>query len=142
MINFSFFFTLSSPTQHHFTCISPCLNSMFKSVSSVINVIIILFINTAVSGTQCFYNIYIYIYFFFFSCISLYFFIFPGFKMIEGQQVLGQKFIYFIGNIVNIVLALYKCQSMGLLPSHSSDWLSFVLPQSRVEYSSGGIVFS
>lgn len=62
--------------------------------------------------------------------------------MIEGQQVLGQKFIYFIGNIVNIVLALYKCQSMGLLPSHSSDWLSFVLPQSRVEYSSGGIVFS
>lgn len=65
-----------------------------------------------------------------------------SFKMIEGQQVLGQKFIYFIGNIVNIVLALYKCQSMGLLPSHSSDWLSFVLPQSRVEYSSGGIVFS
>lgn len=138
MINFSFFFTLSSPTQHHFTCISPCLNSMFKSVSSVINVDIILFINTAVSVTKCFYNIYI----FFISCISLYFFIFPGFKMIEGQQVLGQKFIYFIGNIVNIVLALYKCQSMGLLPSHSSDWLSFVLPQSRVEYSSGGIVFS
>lgn len=138
MINFSFFFTLSSPTQHHFTSIRSCLNSMLKSVSSVINVIIILFINTAVSVTKCFYNIYI----FFISCISLYFFIFPGFKMIEGQQVLGQKFIYFIGNIVNIVLALYKCQSMGLLPSHSSDWLSFVLPQSRVEYSSGGIVFS
>lgn len=65
-----------------------------------------------------------------------------GFKMIEGHQVLGQKFIYFIGNIVNIVLALYKCQSMGLLPSHSSDWLSFVLPQTRIEYSSGGAVYS
>ncbi|KAI5704926.1 hypothetical protein M8J76_010075 [Diaphorina citri] len=65
-----------------------------------------------------------------------------SFKMIEGHQVLGQKFIYFIGNIVNIVLALYKCQSMGLLPSHSSDWLSFVLPQTRIEYSSGGAVYS
>uniref|UniRef100_A0A8D8TB09 ER membrane protein complex subunit 4 n=1 Tax=Cacopsylla melanoneura TaxID=428564 RepID=A0A8D8TB09_9HEMI len=65
-----------------------------------------------------------------------------SFKMIEGHNVLGQKCIYVVGNIVNIILALYKCQSMGLLPSHSSDWLSFVLPQTRIEYSAGGVLFS
>ena len=35
-------------------------------------------------------------------------------------------------------LALYKCQSMGLLPTHSSDWLAFIDPQQRIEYSGGG----
>ncbi|GBP66561.1 ER membrane protein complex subunit 4 [Eumeta japonica] len=61
------------------------------------------------------------------------------FKMVEGTQATGQKFVYFIGNIVNILLALYKCQSMGLLPTHSSDWLAFEEPQSRVEHYGGGI---
>ncbi|XP_026727066.1 ER membrane protein complex subunit 4 [Trichoplusia ni] len=61
------------------------------------------------------------------------------FKMVEGTQATGQKFVYFIGNIVNILLALYKCQSMGLLPTHSSDWLAFEEPQTRVEHIGGGI---
>lgn len=61
------------------------------------------------------------------------------FKMVEGTQATGQKFVYFIGNIVNILLALYKCQSMGLLPTHSSDWLAFEEPQTRVEHIGGGL---
>ncbi|CAH0603043.1 unnamed protein product [Chrysodeixis includens] len=61
------------------------------------------------------------------------------FKMVEGTQATGQKFVYFIGNIVNILLALYKCQSMGLLPTHSSDWLAFEEPQTRVEHIGGGM---
>ncbi|XP_068621220.1 ER membrane protein complex subunit 4 [Battus philenor] len=61
------------------------------------------------------------------------------FKMVEGTQAAGQKFVYFIGNIVNILLALYKCQSMGLLPTHSSDWLAFEEPLTRVEHIGGGI---
>ncbi|KOB79350.1 Transmembrane protein 85 [Operophtera brumata] len=61
------------------------------------------------------------------------------FKMVDGTQAVGQKFVYFIGNIVNILLALYKCQSMGLLPTHSSDWLAFEEPQTRVEHIGGGI---
>lgn len=60
------------------------------------------------------------------------------FKLVEGTQATGQKFVYFIGNIVNILLALYKCQSMGLLPTHSSDWLAFEEPQTRVEHFGGG----
>jgi hypothetical protein len=62
-----------------------------------------------------------------------------AFKMIEGSHAVGQKFVYFLGNIVSVALALYKCHSMGLLPSHSSDWLAFVEPQMRVEYSGGGM---
>lgn len=64
------------------------------------------------------------------------------FKMIEGSHAAGQKFVYFLGNIVNIALALYKCQSMGLLPTHASDWLAFVQPQSPLEFSGGGVMLS
>lgn len=61
------------------------------------------------------------------------------FKVIEGaQNVAGQKIVFFLGNLANIALALYKCHSMGLLPTHASDWLAFVDPQSRLEYSGGG----
>ncbi|KAH0953480.1 hypothetical protein HN011_009538 [Eciton burchellii] len=63
------------------------------------------------------------------------------FKVIEGTHAFGQKFVYFLGQLVNIALALYKCQSMGLLPTHASDWLAFVEPQARVEYSGGGFIY-
>ncbi|GAB0097990.1 ER membrane protein complex subunit 4 [Sergentomyia squamirostris] len=61
------------------------------------------------------------------------------FKVIEGTQVIGQKFVFLLGNLVNMGLALYKCHSMGLLPTHASDWLAFVEPQSRLEFSGGGL---
>lgn len=63
------------------------------------------------------------------------------FKSFEVNQnnIILQKFIFFLGNLINIGLALYKCHSMGLLPTHASDWLAFVDPQHRVEYSDGGI---
>lgn len=64
-----------------------------------------------------------------------------AFKVIEGTHAFGQKFVYFLGQLVNIALALYKCQSMGLLPTHASDWLAFVEPQARVEYSGGGFMY-
>lgn len=63
------------------------------------------------------------------------------FKVIEGTAAIGQKIIFFLGNIANIGLALYKCHSMGLLPTHASDWLAFIEPQSRLEYSGGGVSF-
>lgn len=64
-----------------------------------------------------------------------------AFKVIEGTHAFGQKFVYFLGQLVNIALALYKCQSMGLLPTHASDWLAFVEPQARLEYSGGGFIY-
>ena len=63
------------------------------------------------------------------------------FKVIEGTHAVGQKFVYFLGQLINIALALYKCQSMGLLPTHASDWLAFVEPQARLEYSGGGFIY-
>lgn len=64
------------------------------------------------------------------------------FKIFEiNSNIAGQKFIFFIGNLINIGLALYKCHSMGLLPTHASDWLAFVDPQERLEFSDGGMSF-
>nr|SVE93958.1 EOG090X0GNX [Scapholeberis mucronata] len=60
------------------------------------------------------------------------------FKMFEGTQAFGQVLVYILGQLVGIGLALYKCQSMGLLPTHSSDWLAFIEPQQRIEFSGGG----
>lgn len=64
------------------------------------------------------------------------------FKMIEGSQAAGQKFVFFLGNLANIILALYKFHSMGLLPTHASDWLAFVEPQTNLESTGGGFAWS
>ncbi|XP_059142181.1 ER membrane protein complex subunit 4-like [Physella acuta] len=61
------------------------------------------------------------------------------FKSIEGDQAAFQKLVYCIGNILCLAMAVYKCQTMGLLPTHASDWLAFVQPQERMEWSGGGM---
>lgn len=58
--------------------------------------------------------------------------------MIEGDQAILMKIVYLIGNCLGVALALYKCQSMGLLPTHDSDWLDFLPTPERLEYSGGG----
>lgn len=64
-----------------------------------------------------------------------------AFKAIEGDQAPLQKIVYLIGHIACLALALYKCSAMGLLPTHTSDWLAFVQPQKRLEFSAGGYDF-
>jgi len=61
------------------------------------------------------------------------------FKMIEGKNSFLQRFVYMVGNLASVALAVYKCQVMGLLPTHASDWLAFVEPQERMEWSLGGM---
>lgn len=61
-------------------------------------------------------------------------------KSVEGQFV--KKLVYVFGNLLCIALALYKCQSMGVLPTHSSDWLDFLENPKRVEYISAGFKMS
>lgn len=58
----------------------------------------------------------------------------------EGEYHYLQKFVYLLGNLACLALALYKCQSMGLLPTHPSDWLDFLEPMERAEYSGGGVI--
>lgn len=61
------------------------------------------------------------------------------FKLIEGNQAFSQQVVYLLGNFVMVALALYKCHSMGLLPTYASDWLSFIDPAQRLEWSAGGM---
>ncbi|XP_049425031.1 ER membrane protein complex subunit 4 isoform X2 [Epinephelus fuscoguttatus] len=63
------------------------------------------------------------------------------FKLLESssQQWL-QGLVYLVGNLLGSALAIYKCQSMGLLPTHSSDWLAFIEPPQRMEIMGGGMV--
>jgi hypothetical protein len=61
------------------------------------------------------------------------------FKSIEGNQAAFQKLVYCFGNMLCLAMAVYKCQTMGLLPTHASDWLAFVQPQQRMEWSGGGM---
>lgn len=63
-------------------------------------------------------------------------FVFSAFKLLESssQQWL-QGLVYLIGNLLGSALAIYKCQSMGLLPTHSSDWLAFIEPPQVNELS-------
>jgi len=55
--------------------------------------------------------------------------VYAAFNMIEGKRKTLQQVVYTLGNIVGLGLAVYKCQVMGLLPTHPSDWLAFVEPQ-------------
>lgn len=64
------------------------------------------------------------------------------FKMMETQNAILQMMVYILGNIINIGLALYKCHSMGLLPTYASDWLAFVEPPIREEYLGVGVILS
>ncbi|XP_034854896.1 ER membrane protein complex subunit 4-like [Mirounga leonina] len=58
------------------------------------------------------------------------------FKMLK----LLQGLMYLIGNLMGLALAVYKCQSMGLLPTHASDWLAFIEPPEWMEFSGGGLL--
>lgn len=59
------------------------------------------------------------------TMFSLYF---AAFVSIEGEHdhAMQQKFFYLLGNLSLVALALYKCHSMGLLPTATSDWLAFM----------------
>ncbi|KAN0075515.1 Protein of unknown function (DUF1077) domain containing protein [Tylopilus felleus] len=36
-----------------------------------------------------------------------------------------QKFVYVLCNLLTLVVGLWKCRSMGLLPTGTGDWLAF-----------------
>ena len=65
-----------------------------------------------------------------------------AFESLEGQYTPLHKLLYILGNFVNLAIALYKCHSMGILPTYASDWLAFETPQIQLEHSLGGIAFS
>ena len=57
------------------------------------------------------------------------------FQKLQGDQAIFQKAIFVLANLVGIGLAIYKFNSMGLLPTHQSDWLEFLEPQKVYIYT-------
>ena len=52
-----------------------------------------------------------------------------------ATSALGQKIVFVLGNLANLALAVCKFYSMGLLPTHVSDWLALADPISRIEWA-------
>ncbi|CAF0771518.1 unnamed protein product [Rotaria sordida] len=68
-----------------------------------------------------------------------------AFSSLEQEGLVGNiwlhKIMYFLGNLTHLALALYKCQSMGLLPTYNSDWIAFADQQTQMEITLGGIIY-
>ena len=80
-----------------------------------------------------------------FFCFKAIFSLGSAFASLEQEGLVGNiwfhKIMYFIGNLSHLALALYKCQSMGLLPTYNSDWIAFADQQKHLETSLGGSVY-
>ena len=62
------------------------------------------------------------------------------FKMLDADsKAILLKLVWLLGNCLGIVIAVWKCHSMGLLPTSPSDWLAFKEHRQRVEYVIGGM---
>ncbi|KAI5669150.1 hypothetical protein M9H77_19003 [Catharanthus roseus] len=54
-------------------------------------------------------------------------------------DLLAPKLVYIALNLVGLGLGVWKLNTLGLLPTHVSDWVSSLPPAQEVEYSGGGI---
>lgn len=48
------------------------------------------------------------------------------FNRLSGEQAALQQFSYILANLLGLALAMYKCHTMGLLPTAQSDWVEFM----------------
>ncbi|KAI9079845.1 hypothetical protein K1719_038091 [Acacia pycnantha] len=54
-------------------------------------------------------------------------------------ELLGPKLLYIALNLGGLALGVWKLNTLGLLPTHVSDWVSSLPPALEVEYSVGGV---
>ncbi|KAL0372049.1 UNVERIFIED_CONTAM: ER membrane protein complex subunit [Sesamum calycinum] len=54
-------------------------------------------------------------------------------------DLLAPKLVFIALNLVGLGLGIWKLNTLGLLPTHVSDWVSSLPPPQEVEYSGGGI---
>ncbi|KAL7112035.1 hypothetical protein ACP275_05G127800 [Erythranthe tilingii] len=54
-------------------------------------------------------------------------------------DLLGPKLVFIALNLVGLGFGVWKLNTLGLLPTHVSDWVSSLPPPQEVEYCGGGI---
>ncbi|CAG8812953.1 24883_t:CDS:2, partial [Racocetra persica] len=55
--------------------------------------------------------------------------VFERYESIKSGSLIWQKLVYVLLQLFTMGLGLYKCFSMGLLPTATSDWLAFMEPK-------------
>ena len=55
-----------------------------------------------------------------------------------STDVTGPRALFCAIQLAGLAMALYKLNSMGLLPTHASDWVSGMKPPTPVEHAYGG----
>ncbi|THU61437.1 hypothetical protein C4D60_Mb07t23270 [Musa balbisiana] len=65
----------------------------------------------------------------------------PVFEPYKDSKVdiLAPKLLFIALNLAALALGVWKLNTLGLLPSHASDWVSSLPPAPEVEYSGGGL---
>ncbi|KAJ6383097.1 hypothetical protein OIU77_031510 [Salix suchowensis] len=53
-------------------------------------------------------------------------------------DLLVPKLVFIALNLGGLALGIWKLNTLGLLPTHASDWVSSLPPAKEVEYSRGG----
>ncbi|XP_020103752.1 ER membrane protein complex subunit 4 [Ananas comosus] len=53
-------------------------------------------------------------------------------------DILAPKLLFIALNLAALALGVWKLNSLGLLPTHTSDWVSSLAPAPEVEYAGGG----
>ena len=48
------------------------------------------------------------------------------FNKLSGEQAVLQLLSYIVANLLGLAMAMYKCHTMGLLPTAQSDWVEFM----------------
>ncbi|CAA7409390.1 unnamed protein product [Spirodela intermedia] len=56
-------------------------------------------------------------------------------------ETLAPKLLFIALNLVGLGLGFYKLNTLGLLPTHVSDWVSSLPPPPEVEFSGGNLPF-
>jgi ER membrane protein complex subunit 4 len=61
----------------------------------------------------------------------------PGYiqtvKNLVASKLILPVLVFSLMNVANLGLGIWKCGAMGLLPTTSSDWLSFMEPKQVIE---------
>lgn len=68
---------------------------------------------------------------------------FDGFRTQEhrSNSLLCSQLVFVLIHMCNLALGVYKVSEMGLLPTHSSDWLQFIQAPIYQEIASGSLEF-